>query len=121
MSKPSNTTYTVTMTAMIMNQRVGMLLQLRRAKLTGLGLCRGSHGSRSALNFAVYQEKKEEREHGVHSGATEDREPPVTGRHHLGEDFCGAHQPINQPGLASHFRGDPAGSVGDVRQREREH
>ena len=52
--------------------------------------------------------------------------PSSVNQHVAGDDVRGsahggAHQAVDQPGLAAEFGGHPAGGIGDVRQRNGKH
>ena len=70
------------------------------------------------FDFAIDQEQKQNTQHGVHAHEAEQREHAVAGGDVFGVAVGGAHQAVNQPGLAAEFRGHPSGSVRDIRKRQ---
>src|SRR5579871_3256845 len=94
------------MTATIMNHRVSMSVTLH-------------FRLRSALDLTTNQEQEENSEHQVHAHESEKSEQAITGRHGLRITIGRAHERVDEPGLASQFGGYPAGSVRDVRERQR--
>src|SRR5215471_2107318 len=99
------------MTATRQNQTVSMALSL-----IGCGgeiAAAVSAGLGALSNLAINQKQPQNGQQGVHAHKADEREPGVARGYARRNSFRGAHQSINQPGLAPQFRGYPAGGVGD--------
>ena len=77
-------------------------------------------GLRPVADFAIDQNSKQDAQQQIKSHEAKQRKQAVAGRDGIRVAFAGAHQAIDEPGLATKFGGHPAGGVGDVGQRKAE-
>src|SRR6267142_6148086 len=120
-SNPSSTTYAVIMIATSQNQMksIRRFLLRYRDRIAGIDGVNGC--GRAMRDLAIDQNEKQDCQHGVKSHEAEQGKQSVAGMDVFRIARAGAHESIDQPGLAANFGGHPAGGVGDIRQRQAEH
>jgi hypothetical protein len=107
-SKPSKITYMAIATAINQNQSVSIALTLVRPRDRARSRAAPETGTK--FPTPVYRPMNPIK-----------REPAVARRHLRRRAIRGAHQAIDQPRLAAHFGGHPAGGGGDVGKRQHQH
>src|SRR5439155_12562337 len=118
-SKPSRTTYAVSMKATSANQTVGMLVSLLGAERRRA--VRGAQWGRTLHDQALDEEEERDPQHGVHAHVPEEREPGAARRDEVRVAVARSQEPVDGPGLPAQLRGEPARGIGDVREGHGEH
>src|ERR1017187_9283809 len=117
-SKPSSTTYAVSINATIQNQRVPITIGSLGGERLRLGCMVGRE--RPGLNVVVDEDDPQQREHRVHAEEAEQREQAVARVYMRGSSLRGADESVDEPWLAADFGGHPTGGGSDVGQRPTE-
>src|ERR1700741_1254540 len=73
------------------------------------------------FDFTIDEEEPEHGEDCVEAHETDEREPGVAGSDAGRKAVSGAHDAVDEPGLAAEFGREPAGSVSDVWERNAKH
>src|SRR6476646_175619 len=120
-SKPSRTTYAVIIIATSQNHMKSIRRFLLRYRIRIAGIQVLSGRARAVRDLAIDEHQKQDCQHGVKAHEAEQGKQPVAGMNVFRIALAGAHESVDQPGLAANFRGHPAGGVGDIRQRQAEH
>src|SRR6478672_11503023 len=102
-SKPSSTTYPVIMTATSQNhmKSIRRFLLGYRVRIAGIHVF--SDCARAMCDLAIDQNEKQDCQHGVKTHEAEQRKQSVAGVNVFRIALAGAHESVNQPGLAANF------------------
>src|SRR5712692_8660591 len=99
MSNPSSVPYAASIAAIVQYQSCSINAALERL----VGRRRSHFGLRAALQFAVNKKQEQDREHGVHSEKSYQREQDVAFGDSRRRALSRAHQAVDHPGLAPEF------------------